>query len=143
MAPVGALLTFCNKMSEHTARHVEQARLSISLVKWLAIVALVFLPFSFSDGIADWRYLIVAPLTGIVWIVAQLHFWRSESILAGAGAFMIAIVAHNLSANAYIGEPPFGHSVQWIALFLAVAATPLVVFRASVLNFCGLQKTEE
>ncbi len=121
---------------------MEQARLSIALIKWLAIVALICVPFSFSDGTANWRYLIVAPLSGLVWIVAQVHFWRSESILAGAGAFLIAIVAHNLSDNTYNGEPPFGHFIQWIASFLFVAAIPLVAFRTFVLKFCGLQKQE-
>lgn len=129
-------------MREHTAKHVAQARFNIRMIKWMAILSLLCLPFSFADGVVDWRYWIVAPFAGLGWIMVMCLFWRSESMLTEGLGFLIAIVAHHLSDNVYGGEVPMGHFAQWIATFLSVAAFPLVAFRGFVLKFCGFEKRE-
>ena len=129
-------------MSKHSAKHVEQARISLAIIKWLAIIALLFLPFSFSDGIADWRYLAVASVAGVLWIFALIYSWRHETPIAGGIAFLIAIGAYHLSDSFYASEPPFGIFLQWLAAFLAVAAIPVVVFRVRLLEYCGLNETK-
>ena len=129
-------------MSKHSAKHVEQAGISLAIIKWLAIIALLLVPFSFSDGIADWRYLAVAPVTGVLWIAASIYSWRHESPFAGGFAFLITIGAYHLSDSVYTSELPFGHFLQWVAAFLLVAGFPAIAFRARLLKYCGLQKDD-
>jgi hypothetical protein len=126
-------------MEEHSPKHVEQSRFSISLLKWLALVSVALLPFSFSNGAADWRYLVVAPFAGGAWILTLAYYWRSESILSSAATFLILIVSHHLSDNVYDGDPPFGHFLQWMSAFLVVAAIPIFLFHQRLLKHCGLQ----
>jgi hypothetical protein len=126
------------KMREHSTKHVAQARFNIAMIKWMTIASLLCLPFSFVDGIADWRYLVVAPFAGFGWIMVQCLFWRSESMLTGGLGFLFVIVVHHLSDNVYAGQVPMGHFAQWMASFLVVVAIPVVLFRGFVLKFCGL-----
>jgi hypothetical protein len=125
-------------MREHSEKHIAQARFNIALIKWMALAASLCLPFSFADGVADWRYVIVAPFAGLGWIVFQCMFWRSESMLAGGMGFLIVIAAHHLSDNVYGGLVPMGHFAQWAAWFLLVAAIPLMAFRGFIRNSCGI-----
>ena len=127
-------------MREHSSKHIEQARVSFTIIKWLAITAFLILPFSFSSGFADWTYLMVAPVAGLLWIVALTYSWRYESALAAGFAFFVVIGAHHLSDFAYTSEPPFGHFLQWLALLLGVAVIPVVFFRSRLLQYCGLQE---
>lgn len=129
-------------MIEHSTKHVQKSRFSISLLKWLAIVSLAGLPFSFSEGLADWRYLIVAPFAGAGWIMTLIYFWRTESILAAGLAFWVFIGLHHLSDNVYDRELPFAHFLQWLSAFLFVAVIPLVFRRQAILDYCGLDERE-
>lgn len=127
-------------MSEHSAQHAEQAKVSIAIIKWLAIIALFFLPFSFSDGIADSRYLAVALAAGSLWVGVSVYSWRHGSPLAGGIAFLIVIGAYHLSSSAYSSEPPFGHFLQWITALLVVAGFPTIAFGSRLIRYCALQK---
>lgn len=129
-------------MSEHSAKHVEQARISLAISKWLAIIALLLLPLSLSKGIADWRYLAVAPVAGVLWIAALIYHWRHESPLAGGLGFLICVGAHHLADSVHASEPPFVHFLQWLAAFLAAASIPVVIFRGRLLDYCGLNETK-
>ena len=129
-------------MSEHSTKHIEQARFSIGLIKWLGIVAVILLPFSFADGVADWRYLTISAIAGLVWSGALVFSWRHESILASGLAFLVMMGAFHGSETFYTAEPPFGHFLQWLAVVLVVAAFPMVAFRSRLLRFCRLQQSE-
>lgn len=128
-------------MRKHSINHIQQSRVTISLLKWFAIASFILLPFSFSEGVANWKYLIVAPLVGVVWVVCTIYYWRTESGILSGVAFLIFIGAHPLSDNVYSEEPPFGHFMQWLSLFLVVAAIP--IFRSQwLLRYCGLQELD-
>lgn len=130
-------------MTTHSTKHLEQARFSISLIKWLTVISLVILPFSLTEGIADWRYLIIAPLAGALWISTQVYFWRSGSIIVASLNFLILLGLHNMSQRVYDVGPPFTDFIQWLSLFLFVSAIPFSVCRQRLLRYCGLLKTTE
>ena len=81
-----------------------------------------------------------ALVAGAVWTVALISSWRHESGLVAGISFFAIIGAHHLSDFAYTGEPPFGHFLQWLALFLGVAAIPVVFFRSWLLQYCGFEE---
>ena len=113
--------------------------MSLAIIKWFAIISLLILPFSFFDGVADWRFLAVAPVAGVLWIAASIYSWRHESPLAGGIAFLVVLGGYHLSNSVYASGPPFGHFLQWITALLLVAGFPVVAFRTRVINYCGLQ----
>lgn len=102
----------------------------------------MMLPFSFSEGVADWRYLTVAAIAGLVWCGILVYSWRSESILASGLSFVVVMGAFHGSEAFYSNDPPFEHFLQWLAVLLFVAAGPLVALRSGVLHFCHLQETD-
>ena len=128
-------------MNPHPVSHVEQSLFSIQLMKGFLLLAFLGLPFSFQLGVGDWRYLIVAPLVGAFWFAALICFWRAESMLAGAGAFLLAVVGHHLADNVYEVEPPFGHFLQWLFLFLLPGVSPLLFISERLIEYCGLRNT--
>ena len=113
--------------------------MSLAMIKWLAIISLLILPFSLFDGVADWRYLTVAPVAGLLWISALIYYWRHESLLAGGIAFLVVIGAYHLSDSVYASEPPFGHFLQWITALIIVAGLPVIGFRSRLISYCDLQ----
>lgn len=125
-------------MSRHSTKYIEEARFSIALIKWLGIGGFIVLPFSFTDGVADWRYLTISAIAGLVWCGALVYAWRYESMLASGFAFLTMIGAFHGSETFYAAEPPFWHSLQWLAVFLAVASFPKIVFRPRLLRICQL-----
>ncbi|MFC7339694.1 hypothetical protein ACFQY0_21090 [Haloferula chungangensis] len=129
-------------MSDHSAKHIEQSRFSLALIKWLAIIALLLLPLSFPEGFADWRYLALATVAGLLWIAALVYHWKHESPLACGLGFLVCLGAYHLGNSVYPSEPPFGIFLQWLATFLAVAAVPVIVFRVRLLEYCGLNETK-
>ena len=128
-------------MSEHSAKHVEQARFSLALIRWFAITAILLLPLSFQVGFADWRYLALAAVAGLLWIAALVYHWRHKSPLAGGIGFLIGLGTHHLGNSIYPSEQPFGVFLQWLATFLAVAAVPVIFFRERLLEYCDLNET--
>lgn len=113
--------------------------MSLAIIKWLAVISLLILPFSFFDGVADWRYLTVAPVAGLLWIAALIYCWRQESLFAGVIAFWAVIGAYHLSDSLYASEPPFGHFLQWITALILFAGLPVIAFRSRLIRYCGLE----
>lgn len=125
-------------MLSHPPAHVQQARYSIGFLWWLTLVSIALLPFSFSVGVADWRYLLVALAAGAVWLVMLIGYWRTENLLLSGASFVAVIGVYHLSEIFYDQNPPLAHFIQWMNAFLLTSGVPLMCCRDRVLKFCGL-----
>jgi hypothetical protein len=121
-------------------KFINQARVSFSILRWLTVVALFVLPFTYSQGTAAPTLIATALPIAFGWLASLVMAWRSRNQLWFGLAFLIVVIAPR-----FIGlddpELPDPHSFQWICFLMIFSGGPLLLFRKSMLQLSHLNPT--
>lgn len=117
--------------------YIAQARFSFAMLRWGSVVALLLLPFTFSEGIAAPLVIASTLPVSLGWLTSLMMGWRTRNQLWFVLSFLIVVVAPR-----FIGlrdpELPKPHTFQWLCCVLILTGSPLLLFRARMLELARL-----
>lgn len=122
-------------------KFINHARLSFAILRWGSVVALLALPFMFSEGSAAPTLIVSALTIAVGWLTTLVMAWRTRNQLWFALGFLIVVVAPRFIG---LNDPnlPGTHALQWLCYLLIFTGSPLLLLRKNMLEISRLnQKT--
>lgn len=118
-------------------KFLHHARVGFVTLRWGAVVALLCLPFTFSEGVAP-PLLIASTLpVSLGWLASLMMAWRTRNPLWFVLAFLIGIVVPRW-VGLHVPDLPRPHTFQWLCYLLILAGSPLLLFRNCLLELARL-----
>ena len=121
-------------------KFINQARVSFAILRWGSLVALLVLPFTYSQGSAAPTLIASALPIAFGWLASLVMAWRSRNQLWFGLAFLIVVIAPRF-IGLHDPELPDPHSFQWLCFLIIFAGGPLLLFRKSMLQLSRLNPT--
>ncbi len=122
---------------EEAVRFLERARFTFGMLRWLAVAALVALPFTFGDGFISARQLLESLLLGGALFASLILSWRTRKRRWLALLFAVWLLGPRLLGGSET-EANSPHDYQSLCYSLILAGGPLWFFRRKWLRFARL-----
>ena len=121
-------------------KFINQARVSFAILRWLTVVALIALPFMYSQGAAAPTLIASALPIPFGWLASLVMAWRSRNQLWFGLGFLIVMFVPRFFG---LRDPalPVPHSFQLLCFLIIFAGAPLLLFRKSILHLSRLNPT--
>jgi len=137
---VHALIVRQESATMEEDKFINQARVGFAILRWGTVVALLVLPFTYSQGSAAPTLIASALPIAFFWLASLVMAWRSRNQLWFGLAFLIVVIAPRFIGLHDPGLPD-PHSFQWICFLMIFAGGPLLLFRKSMLQLSHLNPT--
>jgi len=118
---------------------ISYSRGSFELLRYVPIVGVVALPFTFGHGPISLTLALGAIPIAAIWLLSLLLMWRSGNQLLGGFGF-IAVVGGSRLVGVHSPEVSLSQAIQWMCLVIILTGAPLRSFRAALLKFALLDQ---
>lgn len=121
-------------------KFINHTRLSFTMLRWGALIALLALPFTFSEGAISKALIASVVPISLGWLATLVMAWRTHKLHWFTLSFIIITVTPRFT-GLYDPGLPNPHVFQWFCYLLIIAGSPLLLFQEYILGLSGI-KTE-
>lgn len=109
---------------------IQKFRRMFEVLRWMSVLAVVVLPFTFSHGALSVGRIIAALAFGLCWLGLNVVVWRKRSDLLLLCQSILFVVV----GNGFLSNPEVRGStslqVQWMCLVVIAAGVPLLIAKS-------------
>lgn len=118
--------------------HHDNPRRGFSILRWMAVVAIVAWPFTARSGLLDASKLAIAAAFGVAWWVILVLAWRLRSqLLLSLPVFLLILGPQVFGVG--LSTLPMSLFLQWLLTVIIVAGLPLVLLPSRFLRLAKME----